>query len=101
MRKLQIIVSCTALLIVVVHTAKPNLTIDGITATFLVIAIIPWLAPLFKTIELPGGLKVEFQDLQNAKERAESVGLLAEEPVTAQLIEYPFQLVAEEAQTLH
>ena len=35
---------------------------DPITISLLIIGIIPWLAPLIKSFELPGGLKVEFSE---------------------------------------
>ena len=43
---------------------------DAITLALLAIAIVPWLAPIFKSLEFPGGLKVEFQELQKAAQRA-------------------------------
>lgn len=51
--------------------------IDLTTLLLLVIAALPWLAPIFKSLELPGGLKVEFQELEKAKEEASRAGLLA------------------------
>jgi hypothetical protein len=62
------------------HIIWPNLAIDAVALTLIVIAILPWLAPLVKSLELPGGWKVEFQELQKAASRAESAGLLAAEP---------------------
>lgn len=47
-----------------VHLLWPSLAVDAITVTLLAIAVVPWLAPLFKSLELPGGVKVEFQELQ-------------------------------------
>ena len=83
-----------ALLVALVHVLFPGLAIDANTLAQMVIAAIPWLAPLFKTLELPGGVKVEFQDLQKLAEKAESVGLLA--PMeAASRAEYAFQTVAE------
>lgn len=53
----------------VIHIAFPNLAIDAISLGLLLIAILPWLAPLIKAAELPGGLKITFQDIQEAAER--------------------------------
>ncbi len=39
----------------------PALTIDSITVALIVIAVVPWLAPIFKSLEMPGGFKVEWQ----------------------------------------
>ena len=50
------------------HVLFPGIQVDAITVSL--IAIVPCLAPLFKSIELPGGVKVEFQELEEAKRRA-------------------------------
>lgn len=78
LKKLRQTVSLGALLIALVHIIWPNLAIDAVALALIVIAILPWLAPLIKSLELPGGWKVEFQELQKAASRAESAGLLAE-----------------------
>lgn len=88
-------VTVGAVALVTVHFFWPTAAIDGVTATLLLVAIIPWLQPLFKSLELPGGLKVEFQDLQKVAERADAVGLLATNSSTASpSTSYPFLQVA-------
>jgi len=78
------IVTVSAVGIAVSHSVWPTATIDGVTATLLLVAIVPWLQPLFKSLELPGGVKVEFQDLEKVAQRADAAGLLATgEPVHA------------------
>jgi hypothetical protein len=54
----------------------PELKVDSITIALFIIAIIPWLLPLFKSLELPGGWKIEFQDVQDAMEKADKAGLI-------------------------
>ena len=83
-----------AAVVIGVHLACPSLAIDGITLTLVVIAIIPWLAPLFKSIEFPGGWKITFRDLAKVKERAEQANLLAPATAVDKDVEYPFQIVA-------
>ena len=68
---LRSLVTLVALLLALSHLIWPTLAIDTVTLVLLVIAIIPWLAPLFKSLEFPGGWKVEFQELQKAAQRAE------------------------------
>lgn len=94
-RLLQIGISIAAILIAIVHIILPNLAIDGITVTLLLVALLPWLAPLFKSVELPGGVKVEFQELEQAEQRAEHAGLLAPENLNPDFGQYSFQSVAE------
>ena len=47
----------------------------------IVLALSPWITRIIKTIELPGGGKVEFErELAAASDKAEGAGLLAEPP---------------------
>jgi hypothetical protein len=94
-RQLQVIISFLAVILAIVHLIWPHVALDGVTITLLLIAILPWLAPLFKSVELPGGVKVEFQELEKAKERADKAGLLSA-PLPTPTPEYSFQLVADE-----
>lgn len=68
-RRLKIAITSVAGLGLVAHLAFPNLAIDAISLGLLTIAVLPWLAPLVKAAELPGGFKIEFQDVKAAAER--------------------------------
>lgn len=96
LKHLQYGITLVALLIALAHLIWPKLTIDAITVILLFIALVPWLAPLFKSIELPGGWKIEFQDFERARTEADKVGLLAQSAETQSRKEYSFQLVAKE-----
>lgn len=52
-------ISLTALVGIAAHLLWPNLGIDAITLGLLVLATAPWLGSVFKSLELPGGWKVE------------------------------------------
>ena len=95
-KRLQIGITAIAGLIIIIHLIWPSLAIDAITLTLIIVAIIPWLAPLFKSLEFPGGWKVEFKDLAKAKEKADEAGLLAPSADVNASLEYPFQIVAED-----
>jgi hypothetical protein len=102
MRTVRLIITLGALVIALVHLLLPQLVIDGITVTLLAIATIPWLGPLFKAIELPGGVKVEYHDLERVEKKAEEAGLLpaiAVEPLILRPT-YAFQSVAGEDSNL-
>ena len=60
-RLLQCVITIAAILIVLIHLIFPNLKIDAITITLLLIAVVPWLSPLFKSIEFPGGGNLNFE----------------------------------------
>jgi len=98
LKRMRQLVSLVALALALGHLLWPSLAIDAITLTLLAIALVPWLAPLFKSLELPGGWKVEFQEqLRQTIERAEQVGLLAPPAApAAPPIEYSFLRLADE-----
>lgn len=71
----------------VLHAAFAKLPIDTLTLAFMVLAVLPFLPwkdilPRLKSVELPGGLKVELQDLEKAAEKAKAVGLLVGPPTS-------------------
>ena len=90
------LITLSAIVIIVAHLIWPALAIDGITLALITIAIIPWLAPLFKSVELPGGWKVEFQELQKAKDDADKAGLLAPTSDVDKTPRYSFLSIAED-----
>lgn len=75
-RIIQLSISAIGILFIVGHLIWPDINIDGITVLLIIIVIIPWLAPVFKSFELPGGLKVEFHDLEKATKKLEESGLI-------------------------
>jgi hypothetical protein len=75
-KPIQFLISTVAVVLVIIHIAWPKLTVDLITVALLVIAIIPWLGTLFKVVELPGGVKVEYHELQKITASAKKAGLL-------------------------
>lgn len=60
----------------IAHAFFPNVTIDSTTAALLLIAIAPWLGVFFKSLELPGGLKIHYHDLKAVEAKARNVGLI-------------------------
>lgn len=92
--KLRFAVTIGALAVAVVHLAWPAVKVDAVTVALLVIAMLPWLAPLVKSVELPGGLKIELQDLKQVESRANTAGLLAVEAALAEEARFAFEAVA-------
>lgn len=95
-RAIQIIITVVAVLVAVGHTWLPQIKIDAITVTLLGIAVLPWLGSLFKSVELPGGVKVEYQELERAGKKVEESGLIApdQDLKPMQKHEYSFQAVS-------
>lgn len=96
-KNIQIGITFVAAIMIAAHIIFPNLSIDAITLALFLVAIIPWLTPIFKSLELPGGWKVEFQELEKAKDKVEKAGLLSKE---VEFIpgshDFSFQMVANE-----
>ncbi len=76
-RRIQVFITVASLLVLGIHLLWPTIVLDGTSLVLIAIAILPWLVPLLSSIELPGGLKLEFQELEKAKKRADKAGLLA------------------------
>lgn len=81
-KKVKLIISICATLVAVAHLVFPKANIDIITVVLISLAIIPWLEPLFKSVELPGGVKFEFQELEKIEKEAKKIGLISPEETT-------------------
>lgn len=93
-RRVRRTVTLVALVLALAHLLFPSLAIDAITLGLLAVAIIPWLAPLVKSLELPGGWKVELQEMYQISSRAQDAGLISAESDSPSP-EHSFQLVAD------
>jgi len=71
--RLKKYVPIVALALAAVHVLWPSLGIDFITISLVVLAIIPWILPTLKSLELPGGVKIEFKDVKQATEKVTQV----------------------------
>lgn len=63
----------------ITHAIVPSIVIDSVTVALLAISVAPWLGVLFKSLELPGGVKIEYHDLKVIGEKARDVGLITGE----------------------
>jgi hypothetical protein len=66
---LKLAVTALALSALVLRMIFPDLLIDAVGLGLIVLAFLPWLSPLVKSAELPGGFKIEFQDVKDAAEK--------------------------------
>ena len=65
----RIVVSCVALIILLVRHIWPQFHIDTVDLALLALFLIPWLSNLIKEIEIPGFGKIGFQDVKAAGEK--------------------------------
>ena len=63
----------------IAHAFFPAIVVDSVTVALLAIAVAPWLGVFFKSLELPGGVKIEYHDLKAVEEKARDVGLITGE----------------------
>ena len=71
-KKISVGISISAIFLIFIRLIWPNVNIDWITIALIVIAIIPWIAPLLKSLEIPGGWKIEFRHVKDASEKVTS-----------------------------
>ncbi len=76
--RLKLVVTLAALAIAVVHIWVPSITVDAITLALFVVAVLPWLQPIFKTIKLPGGFELTLQELKEEVKDAAGAAQSAE-----------------------
>jgi hypothetical protein len=65
---LRLIITIGAISAAIAHMLWPKFVPDAITAGLLFLAILPWLAPIIKSIEVPGVGKLELQ-VQEVRQR--------------------------------
>jgi hypothetical protein len=66
---LSLAISGISLALAGVHLIFPALRVDFVTVAFLTIAAMPWLAPILRSLQLPGGFIIEWQDVRAATEK--------------------------------
>jgi len=64
--KTKLAISAAALTLVIVHNLFPTLKADTATLVFLVLMLLPWFAGVVKSVELPGGFKIELPEVKKA-----------------------------------
>ena len=67
--KTKIAISIICVILGVAHLIWPDVKVDLATLVLLVVAILPWLADVIRSVELPGGFKIELQDVKAATEK--------------------------------
>ena len=63
------LVTYVAIGLAIIHMIWPSLAIDGTTIALLVVAALPGLLPYIKSLELPGGVKIEANEVKSAVEK--------------------------------
>jgi hypothetical protein len=72
------IITIVAVAMAAGHLIWPNLRIDPVTFGLFLVAGLPWLASVVRSIEVPGVGKIEMQELERRVERAEGAVASAE-----------------------
>lgn len=61
--------SIGAIILAILHIIYPHLGIDITTISLLIIAVLPQIIHIIKTIELPGGIKIYFKEVKEEVNR--------------------------------
>lgn len=64
----RLLVTAVALAAVAAHLIWSNLNVDGVVVAMLVVALLPWLGSVFESLELPGGWKLKYREIQQQLE---------------------------------
>jgi hypothetical protein len=65
----RLLVTAVALAAVAAHLIWSSLKVDGVAVAMLVVALLPWLGSVFESLELPGGWKVQYREIQQQLEK--------------------------------
>jgi hypothetical protein len=77
----QIAISSVSAVLLVGHLVWPSIKLDASAVFLIALCFLPWLGAIFKSVELPGGAKVEYrEELLFATRKLEEVGLLQGSP---------------------
>jgi hypothetical protein len=77
----QIAISSVSAVLLVGHLVWPSIKFDASAVFLIALCFLPWLGAIFKSVELPGGAKVEYrEELLFATRKLEEVGLLQGSP---------------------
>ena len=81
--KTKIAISILSVILAAGHLIWPNVQIDLITVILVLVGILPWLSTVIRSLELPGGFKIELQDVKSATEKVASGSLASISPQVA------------------
>jgi hypothetical protein len=71
------LVTAVALAAVAAHLVWSNLKVDGVVVAMLVVALVPWLGSVFDSLELPGGWKLQYREMQQQLDKTHAQSLQA------------------------
>lgn len=66
MKIFAVLISILFVVLAALHVLVESITIDAIAIVLFVLAALPWLFPYLKSLELPGGVKIEMNDVTAA-----------------------------------
>jgi len=72
------IISLFSGILLILHLLYPTAAIDPIAITLFIIAIAPWMGSIFKSIKIPGGFQVDYQELKEISKELKDTGLISE-----------------------
>jgi hypothetical protein len=65
----KITISVVCILLAIAHKVWPDAAPDLTTTILLLVALLPWLTSVIRSVELPGGFRIELQDVKTATKK--------------------------------
>jgi len=66
---LRWLITAIAILVLLIRVIFPNSSIDAVSLGLIILALAPWLSPIFKSIEITGIGKIELQEIKSQVEQ--------------------------------
>lgn len=74
---LRWLISIVAVLILLIRIIFPDLSIDAVSLGLIILALMPWLSPIIKSVEIFGIGKIEMQELKSQVEQLQNAVIKA------------------------
>lgn len=68
----KVVISVSALALILIRLVWPQLAVDAITLGLLVVAALPWFSPILESIEAPWGWKVKFKEIESQQQQQQA-----------------------------
>lgn len=65
----KVTVSALAAVLILTHVLWPRAQVDAVVVCLVALGVLPWLDELIKSLELPGGFKIELKDVKAATDK--------------------------------
>jgi len=65
----KISITLAAITLGIIHLVFPHINIDAVFLALILVGLLPWIAPIIKALEIPGLVKITFQEAKAATDK--------------------------------